>query len=197
MSNGDSVGTLRLWTEIFTHSTLSAIWGVKLTGLEAVPRSGPLIVACNHVSVVDPPLLASSLAPARKVRFMGKKELFENRPLGWFLKQMGSIPLDRSGADMGAMREALDVLQKGGCLGIFPEGTRVKPGEKRAPKQGVSFLAAKTGALVLPVRVLGTAEFPRAFPLEVRCGSPLTPPAEGREAASSFARSVMEAIYAL
>lgn len=197
MSNGDSVGTLRVWTEVFTHATLSAIWGVKLTGLEAVPLSGPLIVACNHVSVLDPPLLASSLAPARKVRFMGKKELFENRPLGWFLRKMGSIPLDRSGADMGAMREALDVLQKDGCLGIFPEGTRVKPGEKRAPKLGVSFLAAKTGALVLPVRVLGTAEFPRAFPLEVRCGSPLAPPAEGREAASSFARTVMDAIYAL
>jgi 1-acyl-sn-glycerol-3-phosphate acyltransferase len=195
----DSVGTFRLWTEVVTRSAFRAVWGVKTSGMDGIPRSGPLIVASNHFSVIDPPLLASVLAPARKVRFMGKKELFErrNQPLGWFLMQMGSIPLDRSGADMGAMREALEVLGKDGCLGIFPEGTRVKPGEKRAPKLGVSFLAAKTGARVLPVRVQGTAEFPRAFPLEVRCGSPLPPPAEGREAASSFARAVMEAIYAL
>ena len=197
MSTGDSVGTLRLRTEIFIASTLGAVWGVKATGLDEVPRSGPLIVACNHVSALDPLLLASTLAPARKVRFMGKKELFGNRALGWFLRQMATIPLDRSGADMGAMREALDVLEKGGCLGIFPEGTRVKPGETRAPKLGVSFLAAKTGARVLPVRVAGTAEFPRAFPLEVRCGALLAPPPEGREAASSFARTVMDAIYAL
>jgi 1-acyl-sn-glycerol-3-phosphate acyltransferase len=188
-----------LWTEVAVHSALSAVWGVRTAGLENIPRSGPLIVASNHVSMLDPLLLASTLAPARKVRYMGKKELFQgwNRPVGWFLLQLGSIPLDRSGADMGAMRAALDVLESDGCLGIFPEGTRVKPGEKRAPKLGVSFLAAKTGARVLPVRVTGTAEFPRAFPLEVRCGLPLAAPAEGREAASSFARAVMDAIYAL
>jgi 1-acyl-sn-glycerol-3-phosphate acyltransferase len=195
----DEAGAFRLWTEVAVHGTLSAVWGVKLTGLERVPRSGPLIVASNHASMIDPLLLCSTVAPARKVRYMGKKELFERRrqPVGWFLLQMGSIPLDRSGADMGAMRAALDVLEKGGCLGIFPEGTRVKPGERRAPKLGLSFLAAKTGASVLPVRLVGTAEFPRKFPLEVRCGSPLPPPAEGREAASAFAKDVMEAIYAL
>ena len=193
----DSAGILRLWAETASGAALGAIWGVKATGLGLIPATGPLIVVCNHASMVDPPLLASTLAPARKVRFMAKKELFANPAVGWFLKKMGSIPLDRSGADVGAMRGALDVLRGGGCLGIFPEGTRVKAGERRAPKLGVSFLAEKTGALVLPVRVLGTAEFPRVFPLEVRCGAPMAAPAGGREAASAFARAVMETIYAL
>jgi 1-acyl-sn-glycerol-3-phosphate acyltransferase len=89
-------------------------------------------------------------------------------------------------------------LEGGGTIALAPEGTRVKPGETRPPKPGVGFLAAKAGAWVQPARLVGAAEFPRKFPLEVRFGSPLPPPAgEGREAASSYARTVMDAIYAL
>jgi len=193
----DPASPLRLRSEIVVGSVLRGIWGIKTTGLDLIPRSGPLIVACNHVSLWDPPLLVVTIAAARRPRFMGKRELFGIPVLGWFLLQMGSIPLDRGAGDTGAMREALATLQRGACLGIFPEGTRVKPGQRRPPKLGVAFLSARTGAPVVPARVFGTAEFPRAFPLEVRFGSPLAPPAEGREAASSFARSVMDAIYAL
>ncbi|OGS39872.1 MAG: hypothetical protein A2506_12325, partial [Elusimicrobia bacterium RIFOXYD12_FULL_66_9] len=168
------------------------------TGLEHVPRSGALLVACNHVSLVDPPLLASTIASARRPRFLGKKELFEIPLLGWFFRALGAIPLDRGGADIGAMREALATLEKGGALAIFPEGTRVRPGQSRPPKTGVSFLSARSGAPVLPVRVLGTADFPWGRPLEIRFGAPL-PAAkdEGREAASAYARAVMEAVNTL
>jgi 1-acyl-sn-glycerol-3-phosphate acyltransferase len=176
----------------------ASLWGVKTTGLDSVPRSGPLIVAFNHSSLLDGPLVGAAIAPARRPCFLGKKELFHYRLIGMFLRRLGAIPLDRGTADHAAMRSALEVLARGGSIGLSPEGTRVKPGETRAPKLGVSFLAAKSGARVLPARLVGTAEFPRAFPLEVRFGSPLPPPAdEGREAASSFARSVMDAIYAL
>ena len=177
---------------------MGAVCGVKVTGLEFVPRSGPLIVACNHVSWVDGPLLGAAIAPARRPRFLGKKELFTLPPLAWLMRDIGAIPLDRGTGDLAALRAALAVLRAGGSLAIFPEGTRVKPGEKRPPKSGVAFLAARVGARVVPVRVTGTERFPFARPLEARFGPPLDPPAErGREAASAFARAVMNAIEAL
>ena len=189
---------VRRGCESFIWGVLGSLWGIKVTGLDLVPRSGPLIVAFNHSSLLDGPLVGAAIAPARRPCFLGKKELYENPWIGNFLKRAGSIPLDRGTADVSAMRSALEVLERGGSIGLSPEGTRVKPGQVKAPKLGVSFLSAKSGASVLPVRLLGTAEFPRVFPLQVRFGSPLPPPAgEGREAASSFARSVMEAIYAL
>lgn len=195
MSDFDS--PLRRWSESFVSSVLGAVWGIKVTGLDFIPRSGPLIAAFNHSSLLDGPLVGAAIAPARRPCFLGKKELFQYPVLGWFLKNAGSIPLDRGTGDHAAMRAALETLERGGSIGLSPEGTRVKPGQVRAPKLGVSFLAAKTGARVVPVHLVGTAEFPRRFPLEVRFGSPLAAPAEGREAASSFARAVMDAIYAL
>jgi 1-acyl-sn-glycerol-3-phosphate acyltransferase len=194
MSDFDS--PLRRFSESFVSGVLS-LWGLTVTGLDLVPRSGPLIVAFNHASLLDGPMIGAAVAPARRPCFLGKKELFQYPVLGWFLNRAGAIPLERGTMDMGAMRAALELLAKGGTIGLSPEGTRVKAGETRPPKLGVSFLAAKSGALVLPARLVGTAEFPRRFPLEVRFGSPLAAPPEGREAASSFARSVMDAIYAL
>lgn len=189
---------LRPFCESVVSAILGSIWGVKVTGLELVPRSGPLIVAFNHSSLIDGPLLCAAIASARRPSFLGKQELFQYPLMGWFLRTMGMIPLHRGTADHSALRSALVRLDQGGSIGLSPEGTRVKPGQVRPPKLGVSFLAAKAGAPVLPVRLVGTADFPRAFPLEVRFGSPLPPPTgEGREAASSFARSVMAAIYAL
>jgi len=189
---------LRRLSERIVQTVVSAIWGFKVEGLERVPRSGPLIVAFNHASLLDGPLAGTALAPVRRPNFLAKKELFAYPVLSSYLRQTGVIPLDRATGDHSAMRAALEVLERGGTVALSPEGTRVKPGEKRAPKLGVSFLASKSGACVLPVRLLGTANFPRSFPLEVRFGSPLPPPqAEGREAASSFARAVMDAIYSL
>lgn len=194
----DADGRWRLWGESFAAALAGAIWGLRVTGLERVPRSGPLLVACNHVSLADPPLLAAAIAPARRPRFLGKKELFSYPLVGGFFRAAGCIPLDRSGADLRAMREALAVLDGGGSLAIFPEGTRVPPGQSRPPKLGVSFLSAKTGAPVMPARVVGTAGFHWTRPFEVRFGSPL-PAAkdEGRRAAREYARVVMDAIESL
>ena len=188
---------LRRWSENCVAAFARAIWGFKVSGLERVPRTGALIVAFNHSSLADGPLAGTALAPVRRPTFRGKKELFSAPLLGRFLLNTGVIPLDRGAADHSAMRAALDVLSRGGSVALSPEGTRVKPGERRAPKLGVSFLSAKSRAPVLPVRLVGTADFPRSFPLEVRVGSPLPPAEEGREAALSYARAVMDAIYSL
>lgn len=193
----DFDGSVRRLSEFLVSSSLRAGWGLKVTGLERVPRSGPLIVAFNHASLLDGPMVGATIAPARRPNFLAKKELFSYFPLGAFLRAAGVIPLDRGSADLGAMRSALEILERGGCVAMAPEGTRVKKGETRAPKTGISFLAAKTGAKVTPVRLVGNADFPRVRTVEARFGSPLSAPAEGREAASSFARAVMDAVYAL
>ncbi|UPT72960.1 MAG: 1-acyl-sn-glycerol-3-phosphate acyltransferase [Elusimicrobiota bacterium] len=90
------------------------------------------------------------------------------------------------------------MLEKGGCLYLAPEGTRVKPGETRAPKPGVAFLSFRAKAPVVPLRLVGTAEFPARFPLETRIGTPIAPPeSEDRAAGLAYAKTVMERIYAL
>jgi 1-acyl-sn-glycerol-3-phosphate acyltransferase len=172
-------------------------WGVRVSGRERVPTSGPLIFAFNHASLLDGPLVGAVMGGARRPYFIGKKEIFAFPPIGWFLLQCGGIKLDRKSADHAAMRAALDALARGGSVALSPEGTRMKGGERRPPKLGVSFLAAKSGARTVPVRLIGTGEFPRRSPLEVRVGSPIDPPPEGREAASSFANALMDAIYSL
>ena len=198
MNPADANFPMRIWSENLVRGFFTAIWGMKVTGLENIPLEGPLIIAANHVSVIDPPLVAIAVAPRRRPFGIGKKELFEKPILGWWLRNTGSFPLDRTGDATSAMRVALEVLLKGGCLAIYPEGTRVKPGEKRAPKAGVSFLSFRAGAPVVPVRVLGTAEFPNKRPLEARIGKPLAPPkSEDRESGLAYAKMLMEKIYSL
>ena len=198
MNPADANFPMRIWSEAVARGLFTAIWGMKVTGLEHVPLNGPLIVAVNHVSMIDPPLAAVAVSPRRRPFGIGKKELFEKPLLGRWLRATGSFPLDRTGDATAAMKAALDVLQRGGSLFIYPEGTRVKPGQTRAPKAGVAFLSFRTGAPVVPLRVLGTAEFPRKFPLEARIGEPIAPPAsEDRETGLAYAKTVMERIYSL
>ena len=198
MNPADANLPVRLWSEAVIGGLLSSVWGVRTTGLSHVPRSGSLIVACNHVSLIDPLLLYRAIAPARRPYSLAKKELFNNPAKEWFFRGVGTIPLDRGGDATTAMRAALDILEKGGCLAIYPEGTRVAPGQSRRPKAGVSFLAARSRAPVVPVRLVGTDRFPWAFPLEARFGRPMPPlETQGREAELAYARAVMDAVYSL
>ena len=198
MNPADANFPARQWSEVLVGGFLSAIWGVKVTGLENVPLEGPLIFASNHASNLDGLLMAVALAPRRRPFGMGKKELFEVPMLGWWLRETGSFPLNRTGDARGALKNALELLEKGGCLYMAPEGTRIKPGETRAPKPGISFLSFRSGALVVPLRLVGTAEFPRRFPLEVRIGAPLPPPkSEDRAVGQTYAKDLMERIYSL
>ncbi len=198
MNPADANLPVRIFSEDLVRGLFTAIWGIKVTGLENVPATGPLIVACNHVSLVDPPLMAVTIAPKRRPFGVGKKELFEKPLLGWWLRNTGNFPLDRQGDATSAMRSALEVLERGGSLVIFPEGTRVKPGETRTPKAGISFLAYHAKAVVVPLRVRGTAEFPNKCPLEARYGEPIAPPlSDDRATGLAFAKTVMERIYAL
>lgn len=127
-------------------------WDVTVHHADRVPASGGVILAANHIGVVDGPLLAI-LSP-RPVHALTKREMFEGR-LGGFLRRSGQIPLDRFHADPAAVRSCLRVLRDGGVAGIFPEGTR-GDGELRTFHHGAAYLALVSGAPVVPVTMIGT-----------------------------------------
>ncbi|BDP43185.1 1-acyl-sn-glycerol-3-phosphate acyltransferase [Deinococcus aetherius] len=140
--------------------------GIEVHGRENVPPPGtPLIVAGNHRTGFDPFLIARSLPPGRYLQFMAKKELFVP-VIGHIIRAGGSFPVDRSANDLGAVRTSLRILQGGGTLGIFPEGTR-GGGELQG---GVALMALKGKAPVLPV---GLSRVGRRW--VVRFGEPIAP----------------------
>ncbi len=106
----------------------------EIRGVEAIPKSGPAILAANHLCYLDPPLVAAS-AP-RPVRFVAKTELFAIPVLRRFLRWIGTIPVERSRPDVRAVRESLRVLERGELLGIFPEGNAGSPRRPRRLSRG-------------------------------------------------------------
>jgi len=140
---------------------LRIIFRPQAEGLENVPKSGPAIIASNHLSYAD--WLFMPLTMPRRVSFVAKAEYFETPGLkGWlqklFFSGSGQIPIDRSGADaaQGALISAKGVLAKGELFGIYPEGTRSHDGKLYRGKTGVARLTLETGVPVVPCAVVGT-----------------------------------------
>ena len=134
---------------------------VSVLGLEHVPTSGALILATNHISNGDPPFVSGWLTPAlgRPVHWMAKAEALEWPLAGWFMRQNGAFGIRRGAADTEAFRLAKSVLDDGRVLGTFPEGTRSPTGALQPAKDGVTLLALRTGAPILPIGVAGTDRF--------------------------------------
>lgn len=129
-------------------------WDVRVHGAEVVPPTGPVVLAANHIGVLDGPLLAV-FAP-RPVHALTKHEMFRGRT-GQVLHRSGQIPVDRYSPDPRAVRTALRVLRDGGAVGVFPEGTR-GDGELHRFHHGAAYLALVSGAPVVPVVLLGSRE---------------------------------------
>lgn len=131
-------------------------------------------------------------------RFLGKEELFRNPIAAWFLRTAGVVPLSRKRGDVGALRSAVDILKKEGCMVLFPEGTRSRTGSPSRPMPGIGFLAHHAGAPVVPARVWNTERFLSREPLRIRFGrSSRYEGPEDREAYQAFAERVMEAVFRL
>jgi len=123
---------------------------------EHVRTEGGLIVAANHRSFLDPFVIAACLPWGKPITFVAKMELFEKRWQGWLLNRIGAFPIRRGESDEEAMATARTVLERGGTICIFPEGTRVRSGSLSTPKRGVGRLALQTGVPVVPAAVFGT-----------------------------------------
>lgn len=126
-------------------------------GDENIPRHGPCLIACNHLSYFDPPFIGSAVR-SREVFSMARSSLFNTKFKNWLFSNMNCISLDRQSGDIGAIRAALRLLNGGKCLMIYPEGTRSADGNAGATLAGVGMLACKTKAPVIPCRIFGTFE---------------------------------------
>lgn len=158
---------------------LRTVWRLRAVGRERVPRTGPLIVACNHMSFFDPPALGVALP--RPLHYMAKQELFDIPILGPTIRATNAYPVDRSRGDIGAIKRTVQMLRAGNAVAIFPEGGRNKDGQAK-PRPGVALLAALSGAPIIPAFIDGTWGVRRFEPITVIFGEPFVLGREGRDA---------------
>lgn len=174
-----------------------AYFRMERIGREHIPKDGPVIIAANHRSFLDPFVIGMMLR--RPLYFVAKTELFSNPVIAWFLSSLGAFPVDRGNGDKDAMDTARQILERGDCVVIFPEGTRIRPGALGAPRRGVGRLALQTGAPVVPIALLGTEAVRRGWrirphKIRIRAGRPLRFPCV-EEPSPQLARTVTSRVW--
>jgi 1-acyl-sn-glycerol-3-phosphate acyltransferase len=177
----------------------------KVIGAENIIEEGPCIIAANHCSFFDPPLVG--VACKRAIHYLARKSLLEWPVLGPIFPELNVIPVDRKNADRSALMGAIRVVKNGGAVLIFPEGTRSLDGKIQKAQPGLGMIVAKTGAPVVPVRIFGSFEaFPRSSYLPklqqitIVAGKPIRLSAEenpNRETYEKTSECVIDAINVL
>jgi 1-acyl-sn-glycerol-3-phosphate acyltransferase len=145
---------------------------------ERVPLEGPVILASNHASFLDPPLVGAGVK--RGINYLARESLFRFPGIGWLLRKWNSVPVDRDGGGAAGLKAILDRLLNGGAIILFPEGTRTRDGKIQPARSGIGLTVIKSTATVVPVRVFGTYEaygrhilFPRPRRIAVKYGRPM------------------------
>lgn len=182
----------------FLRLVCFAYFRVKVESASRIPDTGAVIVAPNHRSFVDF-LVVGTTATRRKAFFMAKDDLWKSRLLGGFLETFGAFPVNRAGTDRLALDRAQAVLEQGELLILFPEGTRRSGPKIEQLHEGAAFLAARTGAPIVPVGVGGTsdampkgARVPRPVKVRLVIGNPIAAPE--RATGGRVARSKVHAL---
>ena len=179
-----------------------------VVGTENFPREGPFLIASNHASHLDPPLVGSQIA--KQMRFFARKNLWNNRLIGWWLDQVETIAVERDTGDVGAIKKVLQALKDDRVVVLFPEGTRSPDGKLHKPKAGVGLMACKSGVPVVPCRVYDSfAAFGKGklipnfgTPVTIVFGEPMPPsayddPAAGKARYETAAQRIMDRIASL
>jgi 1-acyl-sn-glycerol-3-phosphate acyltransferase len=150
----------------------------RVCNAERVPSTGPVILASNHASFLDPPLVGSGLY--RPINYLARESLFRFPGMGALLRSWNSVPVDRDGGGAAGLKAILDRLLAGGGIILFPEGTRTKDGRLQPARSGIGLVVIKSNAPVIPVRTFGTYEaygrhitFPRPLGVAVKYGRAL------------------------
>jgi 1-acyl-sn-glycerol-3-phosphate acyltransferase len=143
---------------------------MRRAGREHVPTEGPVLIVCNHVSFIDPLMVAIATLP-RRSWFMAKEELFRSRLLAAWMRRSGGFPVRRASPDVWAVRTARDLLARGECLLVFPEGGVTRSGHLRPGFSGTGYLALRPDVTVVPA-VLWDTQLMRG-PVRVRYGPPI------------------------
>jgi glycerol-3-phosphate dehydrogenase (NAD(P)+) len=170
---------------------------MQRVGREHLPKHGPLLLASNHRSFLDPFLIGTCLR--RPIYYFAKRELFEKRWQAWILNSLGAFPVDRGAGDRAALDTAREILERGDCVVVFPEGTRKRRGPLGMPRRGIGRLALETGVPVVPIAVIGSEHVRRGWRIRprkvrLRVGPPLRFPTTGA-ASPSLAAAVTERIW--
>jgi 1-acyl-sn-glycerol-3-phosphate acyltransferase len=171
----------------------------RFHGGERVPATGPVVLAANHASFIDPPLIGSGTG--RQIHFLARDTLFKNPVLGAILRSWEVVPVDRDGAGAAGLKAILDRLFKGGAILLFPEGTRTHDGRLQPARSGVGLTVVKSTCPVVPVRVFGTYEafgrhlrLPRPRQVVVKYGEPMDFAAQRFEA-TTCGKARLKQIY--
>ena len=161
---------------------LHLLFGYRTEGAEKVPEKGPVILAANHLSILDPIAIGAGIK--RPVSFLARADVFRLPVLSWLLPRLYAIPVERGTGDLSAIKGAIRALERGMAFGIFPEGTRSRSGRLQPFKTGVAAIAFRTGSPVVPVAVVGSEKawpvgrkfFRLRRPIRVVYGDPIPVP---------------------
>jgi 1-acyl-sn-glycerol-3-phosphate acyltransferase len=150
----------------------------RVFNAERVPLNGPVILAANHASFLDPPLVGSGIH--RGINYLARESLFRFPGMGALLRSWQSVPVDRDGGGAAGLKAILDRLLAGGAIILFPEGTRTYDGKLQPARSGIGLVVIKSDAPVIPVRTFGTFEaygrhvkIPRPVSVAVKYGQPM------------------------
>ena len=147
------------------------LFRIKMVNKKNIPETGAYIICSNHISNLDPFLIA--IGQKRAVHFMAKSELFKFKLLAWFFRKVGAFPVNRGRGDPNAVNEAFQTLKNGHVMGIFPEGTRTFNKEMLRFKPGAAMIAAKMQVPVIPAAIYCKGRIGLFKKITVRFGDPI------------------------